>query len=90
MKNQIKGLMMLKAKKNATTAHCGLLVEHFEGSGDAASLIISRAFDRAKSASIDFIIEYGCYSDDAETPLTVKEQNIAIEILHAYEAAGLI
>jgi hypothetical protein len=82
---------MLKAKKNATTSHRGLLVEHFEGWGDddGGYVHISRAFDRAKSASIDFIIEYGCYSDEAETPLTVKEQNIVIEILHAYEAAGL-
>ncbi len=82
-------------KVNWTTVHRGLAIECWTDSqrdptdDEPAHIVINRTLDPDKSASLDFILETGCFSDDKDTPLTSRELTVVEEIRVAYTEAGL-
>jgi len=78
----------MRPKANGTANYRGLLIEHCEEDGQAA-VTVRRVLDQDKGASLDFVLETGCFSDEAETELSVKECEAVAEIAAAYAQEGL-
>ena len=90
----------MRAVKNGETSYRGLLIEHESDEKESRfrgrpveetpqSIVIRRGFDQEKGGSLDFILETGCFSDDADTPLSPKEIEAVKEIEKSYTDAGL-
>jgi hypothetical protein len=85
----------MKVKANHTTSHRGLLVEHWTENDTAVlpdnvhNIVVRRALDQDKSASLEYALETGSFSNDDETPLSEKEYLAVREIEKAYEKEGL-
>jgi len=78
----------MQPKANGTANYRGLLIEHCEEDGQAA-VTVRRCLDQEKGASLDFLMETGCFSDEAETEITIKEREAVTEIAAAYAQEGL-